>query len=122
MAENHAGGAPWYQLAYKQVLQETPYTFKKVPQLTDPAELPASCKPNRGPASASLFLVNHWISTDPVPLPSNAKKVNAYDKLLARVKECQQLRKHVPNLIAVNFYKEGDLFRVVDVLNAREEK
>ena len=41
-------------------------------QLTDPAGLAATCRPNRGPAGAPLFLVNHWITTDPVPLPSNA--------------------------------------------------
>jgi hypothetical protein len=61
--------------------------------------------------------VNHWITTDPAPLPSNARKVNAYDKLLARVKECRKLRHHFPNMVAVNFYREGDVFGVVDTLN-----
>ena len=28
-----------------------------------------------------------------------------------------RLRDHVPNLLAVNFYREGELFRVVDTLN-----
>ena len=61
--------------------------------------------------------MNHWISTDPIPLPSNAAKVNAYDPLLRRARECQRMRKHLPNLIAVNFYRRGDLFGVVDTLN-----
>jgi hypothetical protein len=61
--------------------------------------------------------VNHWITTDPVPLPSNAGKVNAYAPLLARTRECERLRKHLPNLVAVDFYRRGDLFRVVDTLN-----
>jgi hypothetical protein len=52
-----------------------------------------------------------------VPLPSNAAKVNAYDPLLKRARECQQIRHHLPNMVAVNFYLEGDLFRVVDTLN-----
>jgi hypothetical protein len=52
-----------------------------------------------------------------VPLPSNAAKVNAYDPLLKRARECQQLRHHLPNMVAVNFYLQGDLFRVVDTLN-----
>jgi hypothetical protein len=117
LAENHAGAASWYHLAYEAILQETPYQFSKVAQLTDPAELPASCKPNRGPATAPLFLLNHWISTDPLPLPSNAARVNAYRRLLRRARECQRLRKRLPNLVAVNFYKEGDVFRVVDKLN-----
>ncbi len=117
LAENHAGAAPWYHLAYKRITEETPYTFPKVAQLTARADLPASCRPNRGPVRAPLFLVNHWISTDPLPLPSNAAKVNAYDPLLRRARACQRMREHVPNLIAVNFYRRGDLFGVVDTLN-----
>ena len=88
-----------------------------MPQLNDPAKLPKSCEPNRGPEDAPVFLLNHWITTDPVPLPSNAAKVNAYDKLLARVDECRKIRHHMPNLVAVNFYREGDVFGVVDRLN-----
>ena len=117
LAENHAGGAPWYHSAYDEITEETPYQFSRVEQLTDPSELPASCEPNRGPERAPMFLINHWISTDPIPLPSQASVVNAYDPLLARARECQRLRKHLPNLLAVNFYRRGDLFRVVDTLN-----
>jgi hypothetical protein len=117
LAENHAGAAPWYHLAYKQITEETPYHFSRVPQLTTAADLPASCKPNRGPDEAPLFLVNHWITTAPIPLPSQASAVNAYKPLLARARECKSLRKHLPNLLAVNFYRRGDLFRVVDKLN-----
>jgi hypothetical protein len=117
LAENHAGGAPWYRSAYDKITEETPYTFRQVALLTDPADLPASCKPNRGPARAPLFLVNHWISTDPVPRPSDAAKVNAYEPLLARMRECQRIRHHLPNLVAINFYRTGDVFKVVDTLN-----
>ena len=77
----------------------------------------ASCRPNRGPKGAPLFLVNHWISTDPVPKPSDAQAVNAYDPLLRRVRRCEEIRDHVANLVAVNFYRRGDAFRVVDTLN-----
>ena len=117
MAENHAGGAPWYHSAYDSITEETPYAFKKVRQLTDPDELDASCKPNRGPEDAPVFLVNHWITTDPVPLPSNASRVNAYDPLLARARDCERVRHHLTNLVSVNFYLRGDLFKVVDRLN-----
>jgi hypothetical protein len=117
LAENKAGGAPWYHLAYEKATEETPFHFSKVAQLTDPARLDASCRPNRGPKSAPLFLVNHWVTTPPLPLPSDAAKVNAYDKLLARVRRCEKVRDHFANLIAVNFYRRGDVFRVVDTLN-----
>jgi hypothetical protein len=63
------------------------------------------------------LLMNHWISTDPIPKPSDAAKVNAYDALLARARECMRARHQLPNLVAVNFYREGDVFRVVDTLN-----
>jgi hypothetical protein len=117
LAENHAGAAPWYRLAYGSITEETPFKFTKVAQLTDSEELAATCKPNRGPERAPLFLVNHWISTDPIPLPSDAAKVNAYKPLLARMRECQRIRSHLPNLVAVNFYRTGDVFQVVDTLN-----
>jgi hypothetical protein len=117
LAENHAGAAPWYRLAYKSLTEETPFTFNKVSQLNSSAKLPASCRSNRGHEGAPLFLINHWISTDPVPLPSHAAQVNAYKPLLARAQECERIRHHLPNLLAVNFYREGDLFKVVDTLN-----
>jgi hypothetical protein len=98
-------------------VEETPYTFPTVSLLESSSALPASCVPNRGPQHAPLLLVNHWVSTDPVPRPADAAKVNAYEPLLRRAQECARIRDHVPNLLAVNFYREGDLFRVVDTLN-----
>lgn len=118
LAENQAGGAPWYQSAYKRLTEETPYAFRRASLLTDPDALEASCEPNRGPArGAPLFLINHWISTDPVPRPSDAAKVNARVPLLRRARACRRDRDHLPTLLAVNFYREGDVFGVVDTLN-----
>lgn len=117
LAENSAGAAPWYQLAYERLTQETPFTFAAVEALTDPEALAASCRPNRGAAGAPLFLVNHWINTDPVPRPSNADVVNAYDPLLRRARACERSRGRRVGLLAVDFYKRGDVFRVVDALN-----
>jgi hypothetical protein len=117
IAENQAGAEPWYHPVYESITKETPFHFTKPAQLTEPARLPASCEPNRGPEDAPLFLVNHWVTTDPVPLPSNAETVNAYEPLLRRARECRRLREHLPNLVAVDFYRRGDLFRVVDTLN-----
>ena len=117
LAENQAGAAPWYQLAYKHLLQETPFEFGRASELTTPASLAASCRPNRGPADAPLLLLNHWVTTDPVPRPSDADKVNAYGPLLRRARECERIRGHLPNLLAVNFDQSGDVFGVVDTLN-----
>jgi hypothetical protein len=117
LAENHAGAAPWYHLAYEHILQETPFSFRRAAQLTDPAQIPASCRDNRGPEDAPLFLLNNWVTTDPVPLPANAARVNAYAPLLHRIEECRRIRGRLPNLVAVDFYRRGDVFAVVDHLN-----
>jgi hypothetical protein len=117
LAENEAGAAPWYHPAYKAITQETPYSFSRPEQLIGEAGLAATCRENRGPADAPLFLVNHWVTTDPAPLPSHASEVNAYEPLMARLRECERIRRHLPNLVAVNFYRRGDLLRAVDTLN-----
>jgi hypothetical protein len=118
MAENEADSAiPWYRLAYQHALQETPYTFKAAAELTDPARLTASCRPYRGPPSAPLFLLNNWVDTTPTPRASLAAIVNARKALLARAEACRRIRGRIPNLVAVDFYRRGDLLGVVDTLN-----
>ena len=114
VAENHAGAAPWYQLAYERLTQETPFEFASAAELLAAG---TTCPPNRGSPGAPLFLINHWVTTAPVQRPSDAAKVNAYAPLLARAQACRRIRKHLPNLLAVNFYKEGDVFGVADELN-----
>jgi hypothetical protein len=108
LAENNSAGVPWYHQAF-DVFQETPYKFE------NPSEF--SNKPNRGGRAGSLLLLNHWIETTPMPKPSNAAIVNAYDVLLARARACQKQRHMLPNLIAVDFYATGDLFRVTRTMN-----
>ncbi len=117
LAENEAGAAPWYRLAYDRILQETPFSFSRVSQLTSPAGRDASCAENRGPPDAPLLLLNHWITNDPLPRPSQATQVNAYGPLLARARACERLRGQPVNLVAVDFYRRGDLMRVIDTLN-----
>jgi hypothetical protein len=36
---------------------------------------------------------------------------------MARLRECERIRHHFPNLVAVNFCRRGDLLRAVDTLN-----
>ena len=118
LAENEAGAAPWYQLVYERLTQETPFTFDGAAQLTAPDRLAASCGPTAGPRGAPLFLLNHWVNTDPVPRPGNAAVVNAYDALLRRARACAaHPRAAASTCVAVDFYQRGDLFRVVDTLN-----
>jgi len=110
MGEDHGGDpkVPWYHPAFES-MQETPYHAEKPSELT--------CAVNRGGTKGSLFLLNNWIDTTPAPRPSNAEKVNAYDTLLRRARECQKERGLLPNVIAVDFYRTGDVFGVADTLN-----
>jgi hypothetical protein len=117
MAENESADISWYPLAYGAALQETPFTFNRAAQLTDPAKVDDSCRSNRGPASAPLFLVNNWIDTSPVPRASAAALVNAHSALLRRTQTCRRIRHKLPNLVAVDFYKHGDVLGVVRALN-----
>lgn len=121
MAENDAGkGAiPWYHEVYDELVQETPFRFTKPEQLAEPDRLAASCEPNRGPDDATLFLINHWIDTSPAPRPSNAKIVNDRDVLLRRVRRCERIRGLPAGLVAVDFYRQGDVFEAVEKLNAK---
>lgn len=105
-------GVPWLRPAFES-MQETPYSFHK------PADF--SCRPNRGGTTPPMFQINHWIETTPAPKPSNAEIVNAYDFLLRRARACQQERHRLPNIIAVDFYDAGDLFRVARTLNRLDE-
>jgi hypothetical protein len=111
-AENDTTGVPWYHLMLGNI-QETPYGFHS------PEEF--SCRPNRGGRKGSLFLINHWIETAPASKPSNAAIVNAYPVLLKRARQCRRERKMVPNLLAVDFYRTGDLFKVARALNGIPE-
>jgi hypothetical protein len=112
LAENRPGGARWIH-HQPAVMQETPFLFQSVAAL----EAPDSCEPNRGGTAGSLLLVNHWVDTSPAPRVTIARRVNAHDFLARRVAECRRERGMLPNVVAVDFYRDGDAARVVDELN-----
>ncbi len=95
------------------VFQETPYVFRQAGDTL-------SCAPNRGGTVGSLFQINHWIETTPTPRPSNAEIVNRLDVLLERATRCQRVRGRVPNIIAVDFYRTGDVVKAARILNGIE--
>jgi hypothetical protein len=109
--ESNTPGVPWLRPVDGQI-QETPYTFHGVAEL--------SCKPNRGGTNGSLFLLNTWIETTPTPKPSNAEIVNAHDALLARARKCERERRHLPNILLVDFYRSGDVVGVAREMNGEE--
>ena len=109
MSENSGQPPAWNIDAYQQLVQDTPFTFAQ------PSDF--NCNTNRGPATAALFQINHWITNNQPPNIDQARQVNAYDVLMPRVRQCQQDRGKLPNIVGVNFYDQGDLLRVVDELN-----
>jgi hypothetical protein len=110
MAETGRPGVPWILPAF-DVMQETPYRFR------NPGEM--GCAANRGGTRGSLFQVNNWIETVPAAKPSNAAVVNAHDALLARARRCEDERGVRPTIVAVDFYRTGDVVGVVRALNER---
>ena len=121
MAENSDGGSefPYYHSAYDALVQETPYSFKDPKLLTDrgesEGELRAEPGAGLGAAVPDQPLDRHLAGAE----ASNATKVNAREALLARIERCEELRGLRANLVSVDFYEEGDLFEVVDELNAQ---
>jgi hypothetical protein len=118
MAENDNGGGsiPWYHDGF-ELMQETPYTFGSADELRDAK----SCQPNRGTAHSPLFQLNHWVEKLPRS-PDLGAEVNAYDFLLERARQCRRKRGLVPNLVAVDFYDEGDVFEAARKLNRLPRK
>jgi hypothetical protein len=100
--DRKAGLLPQYE-----EMNETPYDFASTQEFT--------CAANRGPATASLFLVNHWI--DRPDREVAAAEANTAAVLGARVRQCAAERRHRANFVAVNFAEVGDVVTVVDELN-----
>ncbi|MBM3659181.1 MAG: hypothetical protein FJW95_06715 [Actinobacteria bacterium] len=94
-----------------RVVQEVPYNYRTIEQLT----APDSCRPLRGRPDAPIFQFNHWVT----PASASASAVaNTTAVLGDRAFRCMEERGLLPNLVAVDFYERGDLFGVVDALNA----
>ena len=120
LAERDAGTTyPWYRDAYDGILQETPFTFDHPAELTDSANWPATCAPNRGDSVGSLFLMNHWSPPTPPEQTNiaNDEAVNAKDVILGRARTCAELRGRMPTIIAVDQFAIGGLFAAVRELN-----
>lgn len=108
MAENRGGGTryPWLMSAFHE-LQDTPFDARRISDF--------SCRLNRGPDTAPLFLVNHWLNQ--ALRVSASRQANSAAVLGARLDTCQKERGLLPNFVAVDNYDQGDLFGQVRRLN-----
>jgi hypothetical protein len=118
LAERQSAPVPWYHQAYSGILQETPFNWPALSQLTDPRQWPESCRPNRGGTTGSLFLLNHW-SPPVAPSPATSAVVNAADTIVGRASTCAFVRRAVPNIVAVDLFQSGGLLEAVGRLNRR---
>ena len=113
MAEEDNGGGefPWYHEGFA-LSQETPYTFKSPDEL----DAKASCAPNRGEPGNALFQLNHWVEKVPRS-PDTAAIVNDPGFLIPRARLCERRRGLIPNIVAVDYYDQGDVVEASQVLN-----
>jgi hypothetical protein len=105
MSENAGGSPDWYHPGF-ELTQETHFRAES------PEEM--NCAPNRGQTDSPLFQLNHFISPVSVSL---TETVNEFDFFLNRALQCQEERGLMPNIVAVNYYRTGDVIDVVDALN-----
>lgn len=121
LADNDKAIDPaWYRPTYEGLMQETPYTFNPPSKLTDPANWPDSCQPNRGGLGGSLFLMNHWSPSiaPPTPNPEQSAAVYATEVLVGRATRCAEIRGRYPNIIAADQVTTGGLLDAVRRLNS----
>ncbi len=109
LMQEDGGGtkSPWLMQGWDQA-QDTNYDAKT------PADF--SCKRNRGTEASQLLLINNWLNNFD-SIVTDAKQVNGYDNLYPRMVRCQRERGMIPNYVAVNYFDQGDLFKVVNELN-----
>ncbi|MGI9557297.1 MAG: hypothetical protein ACR2N5_05070, partial [Solirubrobacterales bacterium] len=113
LAEMQGGDSefPWYHAGF-ELVQETPFRFSSVEELAEGA----SCRPNRGDADNPIFQLNNWIE-QPKPTQENARDTNEFKALLERSRRCERRRGLDANIVAVDFYEEGDVLGVANKLN-----
>jgi len=76
-----------------------------------------NCNPNRGNPDNPLFMLNHFL-TDIWGFPELAEMVNYNPLFIDRAEQCEEEGNALPNFVKVDFYDIGDLFDVVESLNA----
>jgi hypothetical protein len=101
------GTVPWYLDGFSFV-QDTPLGATTVKEL--------SCKRERGDADSPLLMLNNWADVFPPRLRAN-RAFQTKKFLLKRSHDCERKRGMPVNMIAVDFYEQGDVVEAVKALN-----
>jgi hypothetical protein len=104
------GTVPWYLDGFSFV-QDTPLGAERRDQL--------SCRLERGTTDSPLLMLNHWADLFPPRLQAN-RPFQRGDFILERARRCSLQRGLPVNLIAVDFYDQGDLIETVADLNRQQ--
>lgn len=106
-SEQHGPPPAWFRSAFA-TMNDTPHTVRDPGQFT--------CDLDRGPADASLFLLNHWVQRE-APDRADAVVINQRSFIVERARRCAAERGHLPNFVAVDFFSIGDVLGAIDELN-----
>jgi hypothetical protein len=79
-----------------------------------------SCAFNRGDSSNALFILNHFVTQNPLGygLIDSATAINALPYLQSRAMGCWAATGKLPNFLTVDFYERGEVFAVAAAINA----
>ncbi|WP_237532601.1 hypothetical protein [Streptomyces sp. SID8352] len=106
--EKADGPAPWYRNFYRYGM-ETPFAFRSPDEMT--------CLPHRGGTGRRLFLLNHFVTAGG-GRRLDAGTVNSRQRVLERVRGCEQQRGAPVNFVAVDYATVGDALGAVHDINA----
>lgn len=77
-----------------------------------------TCEVHRGDGQQPVWHMNHWVS-NAIGLsdPTRAEEVNNVDLLFERAVECWAFHQNRPTFIAVDWWEEGDVVLVAEMIN-----
>ncbi len=107
MNSNSGPSLPGYHTMW-DFIQDTEYNFQNTGAF--------NCNYLRGNTNSDIFLLNHFL-TVASPQPLSAGATNAWDLVLNRARQCSAARGLHTNLLYIDFFNSGDVFRAADSLN-----
>lgn len=107
MTDNSGPSLPGYHHMWT-FIQDTEYNFQTTSDF--------NCNYLRGNTSADLFLFNHFLTIGS-PQPLSANSTNDWNLVLDRARQCSASRNLHPNLLYIDFFNSGNVFRAADSLN-----
>lgn len=107
MTDNSGASLPGYHHLWT-FAQDTEYDFATTSDF--------NCNYLRGNINSDLFLVNHFLTVGS-PQPLSAGSTNDWNLVLNRARQCGSSRNLHPNLLYIDFFNSGDVFRAADTLN-----